>query len=404
MSGPTRVAVLVASLAGAWPSSAAPVQVGLDVLVEKAGHPLVGRHIGVVAHAASVGADGRHILAVLRDLGVDVRRVFAPEHGLDSLAAPGEPIRDRIENVSGVPVVSLYGAKLAPSMVDLSDLDALVFDLQGAGVRFYTYVSTLVLCLEAAAEADIEFVVLDRPNPLGGELVAGPHVDPAKRRSFLALAPGPLIHGLTAGEMALFLTAGRVGSPSVRVVPMRDWRRAMTWSDTQRAWVPPSPNLRTPEAALAYPGVALLEATNVSEGRGTEAPFLLIGAPWLDPEPLRARLERTGFAAETATFTPARGHPGAAPKYGGVEILGLRIRARAPRSVHPYALGLTLLSALQGQTGFRWRSETALDDLLGTARVREQLSRGSSISAILASDADAIAAYREKRKPFLLYE
>jgi len=197
-------------------ASATTVRVGLETLEADAGAPLAGKRLGLVVHAASVTADGRHAVDVARGLGLNVVRLFSPEHGLRGQAAAGEHVADGRDAASGLPVVSLYGEHRKPSPADLAGLDALVFDLQGAGVRFYTYVSTLLLCLEAAAEADVEFVVLDRPNPLGGERVEGPvaaprDVVPASflPPNFLNLAPGPLVHGLTLGEMARYVNARR---------------------------------------------------------------------------------------------------------------------------------------------------------------------------------------------------
>jgi uncharacterized protein YbbC (DUF1343 family) len=223
-------------------------------------------------------------------------------------------VESSVDPASGLPVVSLYGSRRKPSGGDLEGLDALVFDLQGAGVRFYTYASTLILCLEAAAEAGLELVVLDRPNPLGGERVEGPVAAPRDvvPESFVNLAPGPLVHGLTLGEMARYVSSRRERPARLTVVPMKGWRRDMTWADTGRPWVSPSPNLRSAEAALAYPGVGLLEATNVSEGRGTESPFLYFGAPWLDPR--KTAIAAPGFELSPATFTP-RALPAAPPQF-----------------------------------------------------------------------------------------
>lgn len=267
----------------AEPSAGPRVRVGLERVAAGETQALAGKRLGLIVHAASVTADGRHAGEVLRERGLNVVRLFSPEHGLRGQAAAGESVAEDRDPVSGLPVVSLFGERRKPTPADLAGLDALVFDLQDAGVRFYTYASTLILALEAAADAGLDFIVLDRPNPLGGERIEGPisaprNVVPA---SFLNLAPGPLVHGLTLGEMARYVNAHRERPARLTVVPMTGWTRRMTWADTGRPWVPPSPNLRSAEAALAYPGTALLEATNVSEGRGTESPFLLLGAPWL---------------------------------------------------------------------------------------------------------------------------
>jgi uncharacterized protein YbbC (DUF1343 family) len=305
---------------------------------------------------------------------------------------------------SGLALVSLYGEKSKPAADDLRDLDALVFDLQDAGVRFYTYASTLLLCLEAAAEAGLEIVVLDRPNPLGGERIEGPLSDAREVMppSLVNRAPGPLVHGLTLGEMARHANASALRKAKLRVIEMRGWKRWMLWRDTGRSWVPPSPNLRSPEAALAYPGVCLLEASNVSEGRGTEAPFLLLGAPWLKPETL-AGVSVPGFALEPARFTPAASPAAPNPKHRDRECLGARVRVTDPKAARPYELGLRLLAALRRQPEFRWSREDALDWLLGTRRVRQALERGDSVEAILRADQPGVNAFRRDRAPALVY-
>jgi len=381
---------------------AGAVLAGLDVVDRDGPGPIGGRRVGLVAHAASVAVDGRHAVDVLRSRGVRVVRLFAPEHGLRGQAAAGEAVEDGADLASGLPVVSLYGSRTRPSPRDLRDLDALVVDLQDAGVRFYTYVSTLLLCLDAAAEAGIAVIVLDRPNPLGGESVDGPASEHPE--VFHSMAPGPLLHGLTLGEMARFANARRARPARLEVIPMRGWRRALTWADTGRAWTPPSPNLRSADAALAYPAVALLEATNVAEGRGTPAPFLLFGAPWLDAGAVVAGLRAPGYTLAEEAFVPEASAAAPAPKHRGQACRGVRVQVVDPALARPWAFGLGLLRALRAQPAFRWLDEGAvLDSLLGTARVRRALESGATPEALLAADADAIAAFRSERAAALLY-
>ena len=391
------------------PSTTPPVsvKVGLEQIESDRGGVLKGKKIGLIAHAASVTADSRRSVDVMRVLGVEVVRLFAPEHGAQGKAAAGEKVEDAVDPIARVPVVSLYGEKRKPTAEDLKGIDALVFDLQDGGVRFYTYVSTLILTLQAAAEAGIDFVVLDRPNPLGGERVEGPSTDPADdlKEGFLSLAPGPLVHGLTAGEMAQFVNATLAKPARLTVVPMKGWKRSMTWAETGRAWIAPSPNLRTPEAALVYPGTALLEATNVSEGRGTEMPFLLLGAPWLKPEAVIPSLAAGGLTLETATFTPeAGGAAGGDAKYAGQPCMGIHVAVKDTAAVTPYKFGVSLLVALKGQAGFEWRREgQALDRLVGTRKLREAIERGDPVEAIVAADLPAIEGFRKARQKSLLY-
>ncbi len=382
---------------------------GLEVLAQDLESQAVppglgGKKIGLVVHGASLTADGRHAIDVLRDGGLEVVRLFSPEHGLRGQAAAGEAVANGQDPSSGLPVVSLYGKNRKPRPEDLQDLDVLIFDLQGAGVRFYTYVSTLILCLEAAAEAGVEMVVLDRPNPLGGLRVEGPVAAPRDvvPASFVNLAPGPLVHGLTLGEMAR-LANDRLPAPAkLRVIPMKGWQRRMTWADTGLTWIPPSPNLRTPQAALAYPGVALLESTNVSEGRGTEAPFLRLGAPWLDPS--RLELSTPGFELVETRFVPTGSPTAPNPKYLDEPCRGFEVRVTDPAVADPYRLGISLLAALTRHPEFRWRRDgEALTWLLGTPNVFAALEAQATVEEILETDLADHAAWRLRRREFLLY-
>lgn len=387
------------------PAPAPIVQVGLERVQAEGGKIFRGKKVGLIVHAASVTADERHAIGVLRELGVEVVRLFTPEHGLKSQAAAGESLTGGVDPESGLPVVSLYGEKTKPGPEDLEGLDVLVYDLQDAGVRFYTYISTLILSLEAAADAGVEFVVLDRPNPLGGDRIEGPVSDAREvvPASLVNIAPGPLVHGLTAGEMARLVNERRAKKAKLKVVAMKGWSRSMVWADTRRTWVSPSPNLRSPEAALAYPGVALLEATNVSEGRGTEEPFLLLGAPWLRTTPVIAAVSVPGFSLEPARFVPRASPAAPSPKHRDAECKGLRVRVRDAKAAKPYHLGVALLHALRMQPEFQWRRDMALDSLLGTRRVREALRRGDTVEAVLRADGPGIEAFRVERKGALLY-
>ena len=397
---PVLVSLILSAPLGA---SDAAVRVGLERVEANDGGPLKGRRVGLLAHAASVTSDGRRAVDVLRSKGVHVVRLFAPEHGLDGHSSAGLSVTGGHDPVSGLPIVSLYGRRTRPAPEDLEGLDILVVDLQDAGVRFYTYAATMLLCLEAAAKASLDVVVLDRPNPLGGDLVEGPEADlPEEERSLLSRVPGPLVHGLTLGEIARLAAAG-LGA-RVTVIPMEGWSRGMRWADTGRAWTPPSPNLKTPDAALVYPGVALLEATNVSEGRGTPSPFLWFGAPWVAPREFVSQVKAEGLVLTPLALTPGASSAAPRPKYDGVSCAGLGIRVTDAAAVRPYAFGLALLDALRSNRDFRWLDDgRALDRLLGTRRVREALERGAHPAEILASDEAAIARFSREVKPFRLY-
>jgi len=386
-------------------STVARVRVGLERLDSDEGRSLRGRRVGLLAHGASVDGEGRHAIDVLREAGIEVARVFAPEHGLLGHAAAGEPVEGGRDPRSGLPVVSLYGARHAPAAEDLAGLQTLVVDLQDAGVRFYTYVSTMLLCLDPVARARVEMVVLDRPDPLGGVYVAGPERDPSRPFRLVSVAPGPLVHGLTIGEMALLASARRTPAARVRVVRMAGWTRSMTWGDTGRPWVPPSPNLRSADAALVYPGTCLLEGTNVTEGRGTDQPFLLLGSPWLRAQELVREVVAPGIALEPCTFTPQPSEAAPRPKYSGERCQGVRVRVVDAAAVRSWELGLALLSTMRAlHPRFAWLGEGAvLDGLLGTGTVRAALDRGEPVPAILAAEREAVRRFERERRESLLY-
>jgi uncharacterized protein YbbC (DUF1343 family) len=384
---------------------ATSVAVGLDRVSrgEKAG--LAGKRVGLLAHSASVTLDGRHAVDVLRSARVDVVRLFAPEHGVRGRLAAGDPVRSGRDEESGLSVVSLYGDRTKPGAADLAGLDVLVVDLQDAGVRFYTFASTMLLCLEAAAEAGIEVVVLDRPNPLGGVGIDGPEREAEVPTSLLSMAPGPLVHGLTLGEMARLVNDASRRRTRLTVVTMQGWRRAMTWDDTGRPWVSPSPNLRSAEAALAYPGTCLLEATSLSEGRGTERPFLLVGAPWIDAEAWSRAVDVPGFSLEPTRFVPAPSPAAPRPKYASETCAGLRVRVTDRAVARPWVLGLRLLAAARRLAPrFAWaRGGESVDTLLGTRAVRRSLDGGQSVESILAGERAGILEFARRRRPALLY-
>jgi beta-glucosidase-like glycosyl hydrolase/uncharacterized protein YbbC (DUF1343 family)/CubicO group peptidase (beta-lactamase class C family) len=380
------------------------VEVGLDRVAAGDAPELRGKRLGLIVHAASVAADGRHAIDTFRDSELDVVRLLTPEHGLRSRAAAGEHVASGVDPESGLPVISLYGKHRKPTPEDLEGLDALVFDLQGAGVRFYTYVSTLILALEAAAENDVEFIVLDRPNPLGGVRIEGPISAPREvvPESFVNMAPGPMVHGLTLGEMARFVNQGLEEPARLTVIRMKGWERWMTWAATGRTWVSPSPNLRSADAAIAYPGVCLLEASTVSAGRGTASPFLIFGAPWIRPSDIHVSVP--GFELEPATFTPVTSPAAPDAKFLDRECRGMQIKITDPATAESYRLGVELLVALQGLPEFKWgRGGESLTRLIGTPRLLDDLRHGATAEQIVEADRSAHEVWRRDRASILLY-
>ncbi len=383
------------------PASTPTVRVGAEELASSpAGRRLRGLRVGLIANAASVTSDGRPSVRALRAHGVRVVRLFSPEHGYRGGGAAGA--RQGDSRAFGVPVVSLYGEHYAPTARDLRGLDALVYDLQDVGVRFYTYVSTEILALRAAARAGVPFVVLDRPNPLGGELVAGP-----VRRgppTFVATAPGPLVYGLTSGEMARYVNAHSRPRAKLTVIRMRGWRRDMTWTQTGRPWTPPSPGLKTPQAALTYPGLALFEGTVVSVGGGTRRSYRMLCAPWLDRRDLAARASKLGIPATPVTVVPRPVPSAREPKFLGRRCRGALLHPRGDRAVNGYEVGLGLLLKLRRSPRFRWLQGGAVTDaVVGAPVLRRRVDAGWSLERILAAEAPSIRAWRARRAPYLLY-
>jgi len=351
---------------------------------------------------------------------VELAALFAPEHGLDGTAAAGENLGDQIDAATGLPVFSLYGVDRSPSDGTLERVDVLVYDLQDVGARFFTYTSTLGLSMQAAADAGIPFVVLDRPNPLGGSLVQGPALQEGTE-SFIGLYPIPSAYGLTSAELALLIKERQLlpglEDLNLQVVEMQGWRRDQLWANTGLEWIAPSPNLPAADAALLYPGTVLFEATTISEGRGTDEPFQLIGAPWIDADALAASMNALGLSGvrfEPATFTP-RSLPEAAPnpRYLGQELHGVRIVVVDGSAVRGLDVGLYLLDAIFAQRVAEVGDINPIDiidrpgvfdRLAGRSIVRVEFLAGVPISDIVASFEPDHQAFEDLVGDLLLYE
>lgn len=350
--------------------SPAHVLTGSDVLRRDGFRALAGRRVGLVAHNASRARDGSTTLSLLqRAPGVQLSALFAPEHGLAS-SAEG-PIASSRE--AGLPVHSLFGRTRKPTREMLQGLDALVFDLADVGTRFFTYMSTLRYLLEAAAEAKLELFVLDRPNPIGADRAFGP-VLAAGIDTFVNYHRLPVVHGMTAGELALLLNAERAIGARLHVIEMEGYCRELRFADTDLTWVSPSPNLPTPTAALLYPATGLLESMNLSVGRGTDRPFELVCAPWLDGARLARALAAAGLSGVSFSaheLTPR------SDRYHGERCRGVLLRVDDPRAFHPVRTGLTIAAAIREQARGQLRIQD-LGKLLGEPRVLAALIAGTT--------------------------
>jgi uncharacterized protein YbbC (DUF1343 family) len=379
------------------------VLTGLDVLEERGFAELKGKRVGVITNGTGADRNGRSVVDVLAAApGVALSAVFAGERG--SGAEPESPAPDRLQ-IAGrsIPVYRLApGGLLRPAPEQLTGLDALVFDVQDVGARFSTYLAAMAMSLEAAKKAGVEFVVLDRPNPLGGRGVEGPLVDEPGLPGVdpLAYLPVASRHGLTVGELALLHNAS-VGHPRLVVVKMRGWTRGMWYDETDVPWRSPSPNMPDLASALLYPGVAGLEFTNLSVGRGTPTPFGWIGAPWLDAETLAQRmnaalLEGVEFSAETRAPTKE--------PYAGRAIPGVRIRIVDRDAVKPLRVFVQLAASLRDlhpkEFQLRWERTRRL---VGRHRFVELYESGAPAADILAVFDEDAARFADARRPYLLY-
>ena len=393
---------------------------GADRLLEDAAR-LDGRRWALLAHAASVtaGLEPLHLALARSPAGHPVA-LFGPEHGYWAVEQDMVPSLDAKDPWTGVPVLSLYGddaESLKPSPAVFSDIDVLVVDLQDVGARYYTYAATAVWAVEAALAAGTEVWVLDRPNPLGGDVIEGNLPDPGFE-SFVSAFEIPVRHGLTLAELVC-LEAQRRGldRAGLEIFPMAGWRRDMHWDETGRPWIPPSPNMPTLEAAWIYPGGCLIEATTVSEGRGTTRPFQRVGAPELDPVALTsalasASITSSGRAAEGLGIIPTYFRP-QFQKHAGATCGGIEIVVQDPHGLRGYAFGVHLVRALAETLGdaFAWRPEPyefvseipAIDLLTGGETFRHLVEADGDLTPWIASWAADEARFRDECASILLY-
>lgn len=377
---------------------------GIETLLSNRLDLLAGRRIGLVTNHTGVDRQGRRDVDLLRAANVDVGGLFSPEHGIAGIAAAGEKVGHGTDLTTGLPVYSLYGSTREPTAEMLAGIDTLVFDMQDVGARFYTYPSTLMLILRAAAKAKIPVVVLDRPNPMGGELVEGPLLDPALT-SFIGLFAMPVVHGMTMGELARMFVVEQQLPVDLTVIPMRGWHRGIGQLHPEHIpWIAPSPNIKWRWTPLVYPGTALFEGTNVSEGRGTKRPFEYIGAPFIRGDDLSKHLNAMGIAGakfHPTSFTPTES------KYAGKLCGGVQLLTPDRASFRPFRTGVAMVKAVHDlyPKKFKFLAATPshFDRLAGVSWLREDIIAGKSIAEIEAKWQADETAFRETRKPYLLY-
>ncbi len=352
------------------------IDLGVEVLLRDSLHVLRGKRVGLITNHTGRDRAGTSTVDLLyRAPGVRLTALYGPEHGIRGVAADGEKIASSVDSATGVPIHSLYGQTRVPTPAMLRDVDVLLYDIQDVGARVYTYVWTMALAAEAAAKEGKKFIVLDRPNPIRGDRIEGGVLKP-EFRSFVGQYPVALRYGLTAGELLRYLVGtGRVRA-DVTVIPMRGWRQSMWWEETGVPWVNPSPNMRSVDAALLYPGTVFFEATNLNEGRGTDRPFHLVGASWLTDAGAIARelnaMRLPGVRFDSTSRTIARG-----AKFGGRTIPMIEITVTDRNALRPTELGAQMLRAIYRRHPREWRwQEQGIERLSGSRALRQAVERG----------------------------
>ena len=381
------------------------VALGNEVLFRDRIGMVQGKRVGLITNAS--GVDSQLVLTArrLRERGgITLSALFGPEHGISGDVADGRSVGSSRQG--SIPVYSVYGEVRRPTASMLEDVDVMLFDIQDVGARFYTFITTMAYAMEACAESRIPFVVLDRPNPIGGDVLEGNLLDPA----FATVVGGyPILlrHGMTVGELAGYCNGEFGLGADLAVVEVEGWRREMRFRETGLQWVSPSPNIPTPETAEVYPGTCLFEGTNVSEGRGTPTPFEIVGAPFVESDRLADTLNAValpGAIFRPAWFTPAEG------KHTGERCGGVQVHVVDPYRFPAVQVGMAVLSAIRDlyPAPFEWRIPSGaavchFDRLMGTDRVRHALDEGVPAAEIVDGWRDEIDAFRERRQPYLLY-
>lgn len=387
---------------------------GLDILLRDQKALLQDKRVGILGHQASLDSKGKHILDLLiPSKEWRVTTLFGPEHGISTIAQDMEPVASGIHKPTGLPIHSLYGhseKELKPTTEMLANIDTLVIDLQDIGSRYYTYIWTTTMCMEVCAKLKKEVVVLDRPNPINGIILEG-ESNQSGYTSFVGLHPMPVRHGMTIGEVARFINDSEEVDCNLTVVPMEGWQREWYWEETKIKWTNPSPNMRSPLQALLYPGTCLLEATNISEGRGTDTPFEILGAPFVKSEEMIQELNEfrlPGVKFEPVTFTPTR------QKWAKELCRGIRVRVTEREIFKSYVTGLAIVWALYtlyNEKGFAWRMEPyefiedipAIDLLTGSTTVRQAFEKHLPLREILEWVEEPNPSFLRQRKSYLIY-
>ncbi|MED1952849.1 DUF1343 domain-containing protein [Brevibacillus centrosporus] len=381
------------------------VQTGIERLLENP-EMLTGKRIGLITNQTGVTRNLVHDVDALLARKLLLVAVYGPEHGVRGTEQAGSATGSFRDPKTGLPFYNLYEKKPKEIARLFRDVDVVLYDIQDVGSRFYTYIATMAYAMKAAAMADKPFIVLDRPNPIGGEKVEGPVLEPPYQ-SFVGLYPIPVRHGMTVGELAGYIQKQYLekefgAKAKVTVIPMTGWKRGMSYEETGLPWVPPSPNMPTVDTATVYPGNGLFEGTNLSEGRGTTRPFEWIGAPYINSWELVQRLnllKLPGVAFREAHFQPAFS------KHAGKNVGGVQFYVTDREAYDPIRTALSVIVEVKKQypKHFAWRHDHFIDKLIGTDAVRKAIDQGTSVDEIVAQWQDRLHSFENQRKLFLLY-
>ena len=378
------------------------VRLGVEVLLSDSIHLISGKRVGLITNHSGKTPDGRSTIDLIhRAPNVRLTALFAPEHGIRGQAEAGERISTMVDSSTGVTIHSLYGEHRVPTAEMLKDVDVVLYDIQDVGSRTYTYQWTMALSAEAVSALGRTFIVLDRPNAVRSDVIEGGVLDPAFR-SFVGQFPVALRYGLTPGELLRYLVGTGLVKANIKVVPMSGYRRNMWWEQTRLPWQNPSPNIRSPDAALLYTGTVLFEGTNLSEGRGTSIPFQLVGAGWLHDAGAIAR-ELNSQRIPGVVFDSTRVTVEAGQKWGGQRIPMIAVVVSDREAVQPYRVGLAMLRAIYSRHKgeFQWRV-AHIDRLAGSTRYRDAVEL-DAIASLIPSLEQESRDFQAKVAPFLIY-
>lgn len=388
------------------------VLTGADRLLGEEFSLIKYKNVGIVTNHTALLSNGIHLVDTLHNRNdVTVKVLFGPEHGIRGDEPDGMKIKDGIDSKTGVPVYSLYGKIRKPTPEMLKDVDVLIFDIQDIGARFYTFISTMYYTLQAAAENNIPVLVLDRPNPIGGLTVDGP-IREEGLKSFVAIAPVTIVHGMTVGELATMFNDENMleddAQADLTVIEMKNWKRDMYYDQTGLSWVAPSPNMPDLETALLYPGLCLIEGTNISEGRGTLEPFKQIGAPFIDKDVLSAelnKLEIEGIKISPVEYTPVSiENMSKYPKFQDTRCYGVKLEITDRDKFESLKFGVRLISLIRqlypDQFEFR---KNWLDKLTGVEWIRDDIKNGADAIIIISKWKEEVDAFKNLRESYLRY-